>query len=584
MRKFCILLLLAAAIFAQEFETDIEGESSEELVEILQNLEENPLDINEASIEELLLIPFIDKKIADEIIKERERTGGFTDIGSLKTILPDVIYSEIELYIRIEPAETLEEKPISPEYRVRVRMERKQPEDEGWLGSPVKLYSRVLVDYGRFTGCILTEKDAGERSITDFLAFGIGGEGLSFFDNIVIGYYGLDFGERLVLGSPELTFKGSKYSTNRKGIYLYKITGENTYKRGIACQIRSFGFSSLSLFYSTAALDADSGESIYYTYSADHTTTGWEDRKDRVTETMYGCHLDISREPATIGFTYYRASDCDESGEKIRSYTPFSANFHVRGNRFAIFGEIAYSKDIAAVCGFQTYGDRFILDVIYRYLPSSFFSPHSSPFSDRRISSYGLLNDRGIYSSILYKPFPNTEIVLYGDHMQWEDEPLPGRGNEYRITVKRRITEKHSTVLSYKFKSKEQDYARFLRFDFDIDPIKEVALRFRAEWGWENDISGGELVFGDIRVNPFRTLSLSYRYIIFDSDLSRFKFTEYESELPGVMGNRFITGHGKRHYIVLRYRPVEAIQLSLKYEDTFSKSSKFSGQADLNLR
>ncbi len=583
MKKFCILLLLiSVSIFPQEFETDIEGEASEELIELIDELKENPIDINAATIDELLLIPYIDNKIADDIIRAREKRGGFINKESLKDILPAVVYSRIEPYIRIETAPILRVRTVHPEFRVRVRIERKRPEDENTPGNPLKAYMRTLIDYGRFRGCFLTEKDAGEKDITDFLAFGIEVKSIGILENLIVGYYGLDFGERLILGSPVLTFKGSPYSTRRKGTYLYTITGENTYERGIACRTKNFGAACLSLFYSYATLDARGSDSIYYTYSAEHTTLGWEERKDRARETIYGGHLDVSGEFGTIGWTYYHASDYNEN--EVRSYSPFSVNFCVNKNRLTFFGEVAYSRHIATVCGFNIKGDKFVLDVIYRYLPTTFFSPHSSPFSDRRISSYGVLNDRGVYTSIVYKPFPKTEIILYGDHMEWEDDPLPGKGNEYRVIGKRQIRKELSVGISYKYKCKQEDYVRFVRIDLDLKPVKEIGLRLRTEWARENDILSGELVYGDIFIQPMKTLSLHYRYIIFDSDLSRFRFTEYESGLPGVMGNRFITGHGKRNYIVIRYKPLKSIQFSLKYEETFRKSSKLSGQVDLLVR
>ncbi len=581
---WALLLLITAVISAQEFETDIEGETSEEFIELLERLEENPLDVNSAARDELLSIPYIDEKIVDDIIIEREKRGGFVNKESLKNLIPDILFTKIERYIRVEAPRVVGEVLPAPQTRLRVRMERKRPFDEDAPGNPLKFYTRTLIDHGRFRGCFLTEKDAGEKYYTDFIVLGLEFKKIGLLENLILGYYGLDFGERLVLGSPVLTFKGYPYSTRRKGIFLYTITGENTYKRGVALQSRNFGPFSLSLFYSYATLDAGDGDSIYYTYSADHTTSASVEKKDRAKEMLYGGHLSFSRDFGYLGLTYYRSSDYDKEGEEVRSYSPLSANLCLKSNRLALFGEIAYSTDIAALCGVKVKSDRFIWDVVYRYLPMSFFSPHSSPFSDKRISSYGVLNDKGVYSSITYRPLPKTELIIYGDHMEWEDDPLPGKGNEYRIIAKRRIRNEFEALASYKYKSKQDDIARFFRFDLDIDPLKEIGLRLRAEWAMENDSLCGQLVFGDLSIRPFAELSLNFRYIIFDSDLSRFRFTEYEAGLPGVMGNTFITGHGKRGYFVIRYRPIRALQLSLKYEETLDTSAKFSGQVDMNFR
>jgi hypothetical protein len=582
MKRFYLLLLFASCLFPFEFETDIEGESSEEIVELLESLKENPIDVNTATRKDLLRIPFITVEIADNLIRAREARGNFTNKESLKEVIPSIIYERALPYIVVVPPRLRRPRlSVYPTIRIRTRVENRYPRDENVPGSPLGLYNRICIDYGRFSGCILQEKDRGEEELLDFLALGIEVKDIGLLEDVIVGYYGLDFGERLVLGSPVLTFKGSPYQTKRKGIYLYTITGENTYKRGIAFKMRRLGSFGSSLFYSNAALDARGSDSVYYTYSADHIASTWGDIEDRVKEIIYGGHLDVSGEHGTIGVTYYHAFDYDSVSS--RSYSPIGINFRIQGNRFTLFGETAYSKRLAAVCGVKARGDKFMWDVVYRYLPMSFFSPHSSPFSDRRISSYGLLNDRGVYASVILKPFPKTDVTIYGDHMEWEDDRLPGRGHEYRIIIDRKITKGFDIGVSYRYKCKDDDYARFVRLEADVSPIKWIGLKLRAEWAEENDVLSGELVYGDVYIQPAKTLLINYRNIIFDSDLLKFKLTEYERELPGVMGNRFITGHGKRYYLLMRYRPFKFFGFSLKYEETTKKSSKLSGQMDLNL-
>ncbi|OYD14731.1 hypothetical protein CH333_07310 [candidate division WOR-3 bacterium JGI_Cruoil_03_44_89] len=583
MKRFCLLLFLASSLFPIELETDIEGEASEELIELLESLKENPVDVNTATKKDLLRVPHITEEIADSIIGVRGAMGGFKNKESLRNVIPSIVYEGVAPYIAVVPPKVKRARPsIYPGIRVRTRAKNRYPRDEDVPGSPLGLYNRILIDYGRFSACILQEKDEGEKELLDFLVLSFEVRDIGLLEDVVVGYYGLDFGERLVLGSPVLTFKGSPYQTRRKGIYLYTITGENTYKRGCALTMKRFGPFGLSLFYSNTALDSRGGDSLYYTYSAEHITSSWEDIDDKAREIIYGGHLDASGEYGAVGVTYYHASDYD--GGEVRSYSPSSVNFSMHGGRMSFFGELAYSRHFAAICGARARGDKFMWDVVYRYLPTSFFSPHSSPFSDRRISSYGILNDRGIYTCLLFKPLPKTNLTVYGDHMEWEDDGLPGRGYEYRVILDRQIARGFDIGVSYRYKSKEDDHARFVRVDMDVDPVKWIGFRIRTEWAEENELLSGELVYGDVCIQPVKNLSINFRHIIFDSDLSRFRFTEYERDLPGVMGNRFITGHGKRDYLLLRYKPFGSLRFSLKYEEVFKKSSKLSGQVDISIR
>lgn len=572
------LLLFAFSLYPIELETDIEGEGAEELIEILEGLRENPVDVNTATKETLTTIPFITSEIADKIIRIREERGGFLDKEALSKVIPSLVFERIEPYITVTRPRVIKrpEPRPRPRIRYRTRTVSRYPKEEDLPGNPLSFYNRILVDYGRFSAVMLQEKDAGERDLTNFLAIGVKARDVGPLKEIIVGYYGLDFGEGLVLSRPVFTFKGSPYSMRRKGIHLFTITGENLHKRGIACKIKRPGLFDISLFYSNTRLDARDGDKIYYTYSARHICARGEERKDRVKEIIYGGNINIG---GNFGITYYHASNYDTA--KIRSYSPIGVNFRIPGDNFKLFGEVAYSRSLAGLLGLRLSGDRFRSDIIYRYLPKAFFSPHSSPFTDKRISNFGRLNDRGLYASIIFRLCPKTNLTMFTDLMGREGETLPDRRREYRVILNRRIVRGLDIRLNYRYQQKGEDDKTSFRLDLNIKPMKQLQVRLRTEWANKNDQYLGELVYGDILLHLTRTLSINYRHLLFDSD---FCLWVYERDLPGVMGNKRVTGHGRRDYLLVRYRPFKFLRLSVKYEETFGKRSKLAGQVDVDIK
>ncbi len=79
------LLLLFIFATTHPFEIDQQIIKTPELLERIKRLEENPVNINIATKEELMLIPYIDNILAESIINYRKGKQ-FTDVSELLLI------------------------------------------------------------------------------------------------------------------------------------------------------------------------------------------------------------------------------------------------------------------------------------------------------------------------------------------------------------------------------------------------------------------------------------------------------------------------------------------------------------------
>ncbi len=90
---FCALLFQNTGIaFPQELdlekllETEIETEDQSEVLEYLTSLQQHPLNINTASMQQLETIPWITPSVANFIVSFRKKKGSFSGIEELKKI------------------------------------------------------------------------------------------------------------------------------------------------------------------------------------------------------------------------------------------------------------------------------------------------------------------------------------------------------------------------------------------------------------------------------------------------------------------------------------------------------------------
>lgn len=581
------MFVLLFFIGLPEFEASA---GNEVLIEELQQLARNPIQVNIAKEEDFTKLYWISPQLANSIVKTRKIAGKFKEVDDLLKCpgMSGEILDKIRPYITVA---TIQEKPLQLEFRARVQ-ERFPTELNNKLGDPRKAYERFKFEYNRISGVMLIEKDAYEADYMDFVSCGLMVQLNDRVPKLLLGDYKLEFGEGLVFGfSPIVTFKKQGMIKGREnGIQLYTNSGENTFLRGVCGKLKITNHIKNFIFFSNVKLDGkvkDGEVSIYYDYEGDHSTESKLATKDRVREILSGTRFEYNR-GVKFGFTGYRNLHfLNPEGTKVGEHTFLGADFSYFYTPILWFGEVGRCDEIVAgIVGAEYNEKKLKLGSLYRYYPTEFYVFHSSPWS-----SGSKLSEKGSYIYMGYKISNNTRVSCYFDNFtrlpKLGDTELPVYENEYSTEMEYKFTNYMNLIGRYSVGSVGGVNSERIRVQSDVR-LKYIKLRGRVEKVYETHIKGsysGGLMYGDIDFRVSKNLTLATRLIWFNSSLHKFRLSEYEQDLPGVMRNQFISGKGHRSYIFLDNWLTPYCRISVKYEITSKThlTQKYGVQVDLRF-
>ncbi|MEO0557271.1 MAG: helix-hairpin-helix domain-containing protein [Bacteroidota bacterium] len=276
-------------------EDDLTGDPTE-LIELLDELAENPLDVNTATAAELALIPALDPLTASAVIRFREANGLFRSLPEVQLVegLTPEIYLDARPYLTIGPRlETTSAQaqrfPAAPalrtvlrglSYRTTQRVQRRLDTQAGYegpdstrafAGSPERIYTRLQATYRRQVSLNLTlEKDPGEafRFDSDSNTYGydyLSGHAALLdagrIDALILGDFAAEYGQGVALWRASGFGKGpdavgGPIRTGR-GLRPYGSVEENRFFRGAALSVAATPNVFVSGFASRRQLDAN---------------------------------------------------------------------------------------------------------------------------------------------------------------------------------------------------------------------------------------------------------------------------------------------------------------------------------------
>jgi len=272
-------------------EDDVVGDPTE-LLELLTELSENPLDINSATVEGLALIPALSPLLAGAIVRFRAHNGPFPSIPVLREVngITDEVYLEIRPYLTI--GEVLDVAAAAPSafpivprisevlgnlrftatqrFQRRLTLARGFEGDDStraYAGSPERIYTRLQAKYRRKVSINVTlEKDPGEvfgfdgQPGYDYTSAHVAINRIGRIDALVVGDYAAEFGQGLVFWRSSGFGKGPDAARgpirSGRGIRPYGSVEENRFLRGVAATIGVLPYLYISAFASRRNLDA----------------------------------------------------------------------------------------------------------------------------------------------------------------------------------------------------------------------------------------------------------------------------------------------------------------------------------------
>ncbi len=607
---------------------DILDEPSEELdnsdlLELMEDLLNNPLDLNTANEIELQKIPFVDFSTAKAIVNYRLNYGKFfstSELFSIPGLNKDLVKKIIPFLTVFSTGEkqtngdkkTSRKESSALTISLRSRYLNSLQTQAGFLndnfkGSKPKIYNRFKASLNnRFSFGLLTEKDAGEKSINDFTSGYLELNNFYIMNKIILGDYTIEFGQGLALWSPYGFVKGTDaiYPAKKhaRGITSYKNADESNFLRGFAAQY-SRGKFDFDFFFSNNNFDArvDSFTNLITSVSSSgfHRTESELNNSNTANERIYGLSTQYKFNNNSVGLLYYRInfsnsfnakSVFDFKGNAINYYS-FYLDYYYKN--FNIFGEAAYDgKSVAVISSVQLeLFKNFNYVISIRSYPRNYINFHGYGFGEKNGNTS---NEFGIYTGLRWR----TEYGLLNFYFDQFNFPYPtstvpfsSSGNELLLSIQTSPIRK--LVMNFKFKNENKEISesadnireifnrnkRNYRLDIIYDLSSELRIKGRFEY---NKISidrlklaeDGVLFYQDIKFSPSNNISLGGRIVFFQTDSFQSAVFEYENDLAGILSNIGLFGKGLRWYLISRYRISEGILLSLKYSETFKSGEK----------
>ena len=528
----------------QQFYDNAESETNlEQLIELIDNLKNNPIALNTADADELRQLPWLTSFDAQAILSYRTDKGSILSLQELDTLIGKDKITAIAPYILITSTPATRHSALSTQHSAlslstRIFWEttpRKGIINGAYSGENYNLYHRLQFSDPHLNACMIQEKDIGEPDLSDFTSISINAHDLGFIKSAVIGNYKLNFGQGLLIGQNRYFAKGSdptkSVRLSSKQLSSSPSSSETGFQQGAATTLKLDPLE-LTSFYSLNHLDAvinkTTGLITSFDKSGYHRTALEINRKDNVAETLYGAHLLYQYQTGTligkVGGTLLNYSysapltqlqpnqTLSTQYSALSTQTPilstensaliYSIETDCSLGKVSMFAEAAFSQkphDASWTAGaeYELFSGVSTVASIRRY-GEHYFSPFAGAFAER---GSGASNEEGDYLGIKAKVTDRLSAGAYydlftfpvlDDHCQY-----PSEGNDFRLlmTWKQSPMVSWNLQLQHKYKEEQANQGTTshplwtalpkitnrIRLDCDRDLTDRVHLRTRGE-------------------------------------------------------------------------------------------------------
>ncbi len=570
--------------FALEKETSISIEALESLAE----LREKPLDINSASYDELMRIPYLCPVLCLRIIDYREKHA----FGSIEDMLKIAGINAL-LLENIRPYITIRHKSLPPKRRTfsfRSLISGTLPRDTAYTSSPFALSQKAHYARGPFFCGVTAFRDPYERSIADFYALYAGAER----DDItfIAGDYAMEIGERLISGYPGFVFKSSGAVKGRETMAKpYRSGFEDFAYRGAIFEKRCRMLDA-ALFLSMNRLDGtfegDTAKRVIYE-TGYHRTRTELDKKNTIEERAAGATAAVGNESVRVRGTVFSARYdqfiMPEETHYFRfqgeNYALSSLHMCYAGAHASVWSEYAHSHSTggsAFIAGVRAHPEKLSMVMLYRDYGETYFSPRAFAFCETEVR-----NERGVYSFISASLPKRIRIAGYLDIFSrpyatyYTVFPING----YEAFLSLRAYAIAATVyLRYKYKEKNnyqwldaslKAERQSIRCTITI-PLKRkntfrillqagtfrVRERALAEWGY--------VIHYSVKSAFFDIATSETGFVMFDTDSYNSRMYLSINDIPGMLHARPFYEQGYEGYLLLKAKGGQHLRLYGKFE------------------
>ena len=643
-----ILLSLALNVNAEtEWEKWLDGimldgdyseDTHEELYENLLELQRNGINVNSATREELLALPFLSEQQVMDILEYIHFHGALKSINELMSI-ESIDYSTRQLLQEFLYAGDKTEKGFPSLKNImtwgknELSLYTKIPTYErvgdtsngDYLGYPYKFWARYSFSYAKNVRIgIVASQDAGEPFFSQSNKYGfdqysgfIQLNGLGSVESLIVGRYSIAAGMGLVMNNSFSLGKTAMlqdFGRQRNALRPHTSASENGYMQGAAATIRLSDAIRLTPFLSYRKTDAtlnDDGSISSLIYTGYHRTISELNKKNNTSLTAGGINARWNLEDFSLGatavFTHINRPLSPNKSATYKKIYPEGSNFFNASLNyswlhypFSVNGETAINAN-GAIATLNTLGWHLSQYVevmgIYRFYSFNYYSLYANAFSEGGKTQ----NESGLYLGVRWQPKYGIDIQAYTDlaYFAW-----PRYGvSQSSYAIDNMVSASYKTgkwLLSGKyrlhFKQKDSKSASGISWQ------TEHRLRIGAEWKDNGWTSRSQLDITSVS-STSESSSLSQGFMItenigydigkwqifaggkyFNTDGYDSRLYSYERAMPHTFSFPAYYGHGIRYSLTAVWAPSPTLQFNAKagITDYFDRSTISSGQQQIN--
>jgi len=494
---------LADEIFAQR-QDDLNYESLYE--NLLQQLSQ-PLDLNNATHEQLQSLMLLNEFQIEAMIAHRRANGPFLSSYELQTLpgFDRETFQRMQPFISVSDPKTILNKALFKRIAeeknnyLLVRWQRTLETRAGYLsrdtthrylGSPDKLYFRYRVTSSNdFSIGITGEKDSGEPLQwnpsrryygMDYWSAHVQIQNKGRLTNLIIGDYQAQFGQGLVLGSVFGFGKNAETITTTRRITLgfvpYTSLNENQLLRGVATSIRINRVLNIHMFYSNLMHDAhalDSAGNDNFTSfinSGQHRTMGEMLARKSIQQVTCGAVMSVRYQRMDAGLVIQYAgfdrpfapaptpyNQFAFRGSELRQ---FSAYFSTTWGPATLFGEAAHAErggnGITAGALMSLQGNLEV-SFLLRSFDKDFHTLSANAFAESTLPQ----NEKGFYTGFKYRMSRKLTFSSFIDVYQFPwlrfRAYTPGEGFEWLVRITAQPTKQITIIGQFREETKPRN-------------------------------------------------------------------------------------------------------------------------------
>lgn len=486
------------------FDDDESPQLSEERMDALRNIYDNKINVNTASREELLALPFLSEQQAANIVDYARRHGPLLSPGEL-ALIPQIDFQTRFLLTAFLACEappnnadnsiarllsgkhTIAANYSTPLYRAEgYKTHSSLKDSQKYLGDKTHTAAKYAYNYnGELLYGLTTEKDPGEpfacrgNSLMDSYSFYVfrkqrrGGR-YSF----AAGDFRIHLGEGLTVGN--MFFSGKKgvlsnYYRNRNAISPHTSYSERDFFRGAAGSIRlgRFRATAFASYKANDAILTDSGGVSSINSNGYHRTPTEMQRRGNLHDFTAGADISYGIPVITVGLsataTNYskrlspRQAEYNRYAMRGKDFHAAALHYALKLKNFSSRGEGAISEANALAFINTTRwnpSNRLSLVSVQR----SYSMKYSQPYAESFRSSGRTSNEQGIYAGFSARPTRTITVNGYADffHCPWPSYRYRAPINGHELYAEARLQRNSWFVAAdWKLTKRKSDNALF---------------------------------------------------------------------------------------------------------------------------